>query len=700
MTIFSHDWETYSEVDLRTAGASKYARHPSTVPLMLAYAFDNGPIAQWVPEEGEPMPWEVRDAMRDDTVTKSAFNSGFEWAIWTHTLGIETPHTAWRDSMVNGLVLAFPGSLDAMGAAMGLREDARKDSSGSRLIGLFSTPRTCERGAPKRRLMPHEKPDEWERFKHYNRQDVLAERSIMHETAHYDLPDHEWALWQIDRDINERGIPVNRNLVYRALALREAAFDMRIEEMRRLTGLANPNSPTQLLPWLRRYGYPFEDLKKGHVSRALDSVTDPSNFPEYKRVLEIRQEISRISSKKFEAFADRVDDDGRVRQALQFGAAGRTWRWGGRGVQFQNMPRPDKAFSGVEIEKRDNWRGKAIKVVTGGTFIRAVEDIQTLALEQLLAKYDKPFDLLASTTRGAVQPSPGHIFIVYDLNAIENRVLGWLADEPKIQAVFRDGRCPYMDFATDLYGMTYQQVAAEYKAGDKEKRTNAKPAVLGCGYLLGKGYEYEDPRTGAIEATGLLGYARGMGIDISADLSERSVSTWRERHPMVRQFWSDIERCAMMTVQTGFATSLKHIGFEMRGEYLRMNLPSGRALSYYRPEVKPMMKPWGEERNTLTYMGKDHKGQWVRLSTHPGKLTENADQAIARDILAEAIRRIMAHRLPIILHVHDEIVVEIPEALLENAWNVIHTCMVEVPKWAPGLILDADGFATHYYLKD
>ena len=700
---FHHDWETYSELNLRDTSASRYARHSSTVPLMLAYAFGDGPVMQWVPAEGEPIPKDVFDALHDSEIVKIAHNAVFEQSVWEHCFGWTTPYSSWKDTMVQAHCLAFPGSLDFAGSAIGIEtQDKKMKSTGTRLINLFCFPKSLRKGEPPRRIMWHEKTEEWQTFKEYNRQDVVAERAIGELLDRHDIPNHEWDLWSLDRQINERGIPINRNAVENAIRIRDHFYIDRTDQLRRLTGLDNPASGVQFLPWIRRFGYPFDDLKRGHVERALKAArvfedVATHEHQQYIRALELRLEVSRISSKKYDAFRSRTDDDGRLRQAVQFAAAGRTWRWGGRGVQVHNMPRPDPKLSKVTFDTSPG----GLRVVTGGPMVDCVRDLETMAPEQVAAKYEKPFDLLATATRLVIQPSKGAVLVVFDLNAIENRVLGWVAREPKILRVFQEDRCPYMDFATDLYSMSYEAVEAEYKAGNKEKRTNAKPAVLGCGYLLGPGIEYEDPRTGAIEATGLLGYARNMFIDLSKEMSERSVAMWREAHPMVRKFWTDVETAAMNTVKTGNPRKVGYLWFFMEGSFLKMRLPSGRNLAYYQPEVQPMRKPWGDIRDTLTYMGKNIRNQWVRLTTHPGKITENAVQAIARDVLAAAMNDIERElMLPIVLHVHDEIVVEVPEVVMDHAWTGIRDCMIRPRAWAPGLILGAEGFATKWYLKD
>ena len=322
-TVFHHDWETYSEIDLTKTSNSRYARHPSTVPLLLAYAFDDESVQQWAPAEGEPMPRDVHDAVRDTSVQKVAYSVAMEWSVWSHCFDMETPHDEWLDVMVQVHSLAFPGSLEAAGEALDLPLHERKKGSGKRLINWFCLPRSRKRDEPPRRVMWYERLEDWELFKDYNRQDVDSERAVGRLVGAHDLPPHEWEMWFIDREINERGVPISRNVVNRALMLRDYFHADRYDQLQRLSGVDNPTSGKQILSYLQDLGYPFDDLKKGHVERALKTakMNAMSNIvasPQYIRALELRQELSRVSSKKYDAFAFRADEDGRLRQSLQF----------------------------------------------------------------------------------------------------------------------------------------------------------------------------------------------------------------------------------------------------------------------------------------------------------------------------------------------------------------------------------------------
>lgn len=947
-----HDFETVSRVDLKAAGLSRYARDPSTKPLMLAWAIDDEPVQQVVFAEGQKAPPRLREALRDPQVLKSAWNAAFERAIFRHTLGLDIPIEQWRDTMVIAYTLSLPGSLAAAGEVVNLPQDKKKDARGKLLIRKFSCPRKPTNGKPWEFCTRETDPEEWEEYKLYNRQDVEAERAIWRRIRKWDLPEHEWALWHLDQRINEAGIPVNMRVVNNAVVVAEEVIAARLDRMRKITGLANPNSTAQLLPWLRDKGYPYGDLKKGHVTRAVEKLAgdaqddaiaisfDGDPNADLREVLELRQEVSKSSVKKYNALQDATDDDGVLRGAFQFAAAGRTWRWGGRKYQPQNLARPVGYLEKMQIE-----------------CVRDLEFLDTEAIELL---YAKPMDLLSTCVRPVVQAKPGELLIDADLNAIENRVLGWMAGEEKILDVFRRKQDPYIDFARHLTGRTYDDLWHEYKVlHQKGNRTMAKPGVLGClkgetpvltqhgwkalveithgdlvfdgesfvshdgvvfkgnqevtgrsglyatidhrfltpegwkewrlvsrqqtfksalatvsgvslntevrheargksiyasadadsngkshaqtspegcrlsaldalrltvaptsgsgsaqvfstysqivsmlrdrvaktrsrvptsitavgefvcgsvmpstgsvsssmnsarmerlksigstttattsreifdlqpgrsktqiadtwdilntgayarfvvltddgclvahncGYMLSAGEEFENEQTGEIEASGLLGYAWNMGVrSFTKELSSKSVTTWRETYTRAVEYWYEIERAARRCVLTGRPQEAGPVSFDRSGPFLRMRLPSGRYLHYCRPEVQEKMMPWGKKKEVITYEGLNDKNQWTRISTHPGKLTENADQAISRDLLAHGMMLAANEGLNIRLHVHDQIVCSVPETRADESLKVLQECMSSAPPWARDLPLSSEGFVSPVFLKD
>lgn len=463
--ILSLDFETFSENDLKKSGASVYARHPTTEVRVLAYAFAGEPVQQWVPERDGPMPQDLVDPLHDPSVTLAAWNAPFEMAITEHTLGLKIPIRRWMDVMALAFSLSLPGKLSTCGKVIGLPEDKQKLSRGTALIRKFCKPRKPTQHQSHTRATAETDPEDWQEFLDYNVQDVVAEQEIYERIKKYQMPDHEWALWHLDQKINNAGIPINLNVVNAAVELARITTKADLAEMNEMTGLANANSPVQLLPWLQKHGYKFTDLKKGHVERAHKEAIEAegagvdSMDPDAIRVLELRLRVSKASVKKFPALREATDSDGNLRGCHQFAGAARTWRWSGRRFQPQNLSKPEKY-----LEKR---------------VPELVHDLEHLTPAQMKAKYANLMDVLVACVRPAVQAPENHLLVDADLSAIENVVLGWLAKDDKILRVFREGRDPYIDFATDMFGLSYAEIVAinEY---DKTMRTTAKPGVLGC----------------------------------------------------------------------------------------------------------------------------------------------------------------------------------------------------------------------------
>ena len=688
-----HDFETFSWVNLKSRGVDAYARHHSTEVLMLAWAVDDGPVRQWVPlEDGPELPQEFVDYLMDPDAVLFAWNKPFEWNIWKHVMGWDIPHDRWRDPMVLASSLSLPMKLEKANAVLRIPDDKRKMTSGSVLLNTFTKRRKPSKHKPWRRNMPWHEPERWEEFKLYNRIDVEAERASYKRMRKYDLPAHEWELWNLDQDINDKGIPVDLRMVDGAAEIYEGVKGHYIDQMRELTGLANPNSDQQILGWLQERGYPFNDVTKAHVQRAMDrakedidggKVNDVQSRLDIIEACRLRLEAKQTSPTKFKALAKRVDRDAEVvRNTLVFAGAGRTWRWAGRGFQVHNPPRPEKQF-----ENTENMEALIERLRAGNP-------------DALFDAYDKPMAALKSAVRPSLRAPDGYVFIDADLSAIENVVLGWMADCTKILNVFRNDRDPYISFSVDLFGGTYAKNWDEYKSGDSHKRTISKPGVLGCGYMLGAGEEKEDEKTGEIERTGLLGYAHNMQVtEFTLADSIKSVKTFRSTFPEVPDFWKGIQKAAMRTVRTGKKTEFQMLEFDIRGPFLRMRLPSGRYLHYCRPKIMPWRTPWGEMRPSLTYEG-IVKHAWRRQSTHPGKLTENADQAIARDILAEGMMRASREGLDLRLHVHDQLLGVSKEDRAEAELKLLIQCLEVVPEWAKGLPLKANGFTSKFFTKD
>jgi len=924
---------------------------------MCAWSLDDVKQKQWIPAEGEEIPSEFREAMEDPKVIKWAWNAPFERSIISNTLGIDTPLVSWRDTMVLALTCSLPGKLEKAGPVVDLDEDKQKLAKGRRLMSKFSSPRKPTKTKPETRVHWYDAYSDWLEYLEYNDQDETAERAIYHRLKAYMPSDEEWELWHIDQQINEAGIPINMRMVRNAISIYEATLRDKLAEMEEITGLDNANSGPQLLPWLQDNGYPFDDLKKGHITRAIERRREELGLGESDqighnggpalddddallRVLELRSETSRTSPKKYHALRRAVDTrDEVLRYAFQFAGAARTWRWGGRLFQPQNLPRPIKKLEkGIEIHARN------------------VEELNAGCFNII---YDKPMDVLASTIRPAAQAPDGYLFIDADLNAIENRVLGWLAGCEKILRVFKLNRDPYVDFATYLFGLPYDVLMAEYKGGDSSKRTISKPGVLGClkgetpvlthrgwkaiveltvddwlydgegwvrhggvvwkgyqdvlcrsgiyatldhrflvegewqewrqvnlpktfdraldtaigmfsntqgraaarasgssaaadagsrgsyraqtspedypraaldallltvaptsesesaqtcstywqivstlrervaktrktvrivttalgefvcgstahtngcdtssmssertvplkliggtmtvttspeisgsqpgqskiqiadtwdilnsganarfavltedgclvahncGYMLGPGEERYNHKTGEKEATGLLGYAWNMQItEFTAEQSKLSVETFRREFEEVKDYWYGIERATKKCIRTGRRVDFGHVYFDRKGPFMRMGLPSGRHLHYCRPRIEDVRMPWGDMKASITYESLNDKKQWVRESTHPGKLTENADQAIARDLLAHGMKLAFRRGLDLRIHVHDQLVGLSREDRAEEELKILIECMEEQPRWAKGLPLGSNGFVSKVFMKD
>lgn len=716
-----HDFETFNDVSVVDVGSDVYARRKRCEVLMCAYACNDEDILQWLPAEGQPMPADLDEMMDDPNAVKFAWNKPFEHAIWQHVLKKYVPHHQWRDPMVMAFSCSLPGSLEKAGKIVELEDDQQKMKRGKLLIRKFCMPRKPTKNNPSIRLQPWDAPEEWEEFKLYNRTDVEAERGIYRKLKRFDLPRHEWENWFIDQEINQAGIPINLSMVRNAITIHRELVEETTDELKALTGLDNPNSTKQLLPWLREYGYPFEDLKAGHVKRGEErareqlkewGISDDEAEAKVEQIIETRslggewhwedewEEIAVIarvlwlrvraakaSPKKYYALVKYSveDEDGAVlRNAFQFAGAGRTWRWAGRAFQAQNLPRPANKL----IEK---------------AIVAAADHVATLYAPALKLLWPDAFDVLTSTIRPCAQAPDGYLLIDADLNAIENRVLGWLAKCRKILRVFEENRDPYIDFATYLFGGTYAERWAEYKElGDSTKRTISKPGVLGCGYMLGAGEQRYNKKTAEVEATGLLGYAWGMGIkEFTQEQSKLSVDTFRREFEEVKDYWYGIERAAKKCIRTGNPTRHHDVRFDMKAPFLRMILPSGRCLHYCRPRLEMVKAPWGEMKESITYEGLNTKKQWIRQSTHPGKLTENADQAISRDIIMNGMRIAKReYQIDIRIHVHDQIVGLVREDEAEERLEQLKEAMSRPIEWAGGLPLGAAGHISKIFIKD
>lgn len=672
------DLESRSQVDLRAFGLDRYARDRSTRILMMAWAVDDAPVRLWLPHEQPKPPAELREAVHDPTVTKLAWNAAFEAAMFEHVLKARVRN--FRDVMVHAHYLSMPGSLAEVGRIVGLPEDQQKIAEGKRLIKRFCVPRKPTAKKPWIFADWNTDPEAWDRFCGYGIRDVETERAIHKRLSAYPMPEREWRLWHLDQRINAAGLPVDLQFVEHAIAIARQEQQRLVRELRHLTGLAVPTNVTAFLGWAKAHGYPFGDLRKEQVARAL---TDDAISPELRLGLEMRRDASKTSVAKFEVLRD-LHVNGRLRHALQFYGAHRTGRWAARKVQTHNLTTPAKA-----VQARLD---------------HATDLIRRGDLPAIEADFESPMQVLSSCVRSAFRAPPGKHFVIADLNAIENRVLGWLARCDAILDVFRQGRDPYLDFGTALFNRPYEDLLAEYLAGNKELRSKPKPAVLGAGFRLGGGELRVNPKTGDFKKTGLWGYAESLGIQLTQEEAHHAVAVFRQRFPEVVRFWYDLEDAARRAVEERLTTRLGALTIRYVPGALCIDLPAGRSLYYLRPRVRTMVfqgrdgEPYA--KRVLTYEGQNSvTKQWGRLTTHGGKLAENVTQAVARDVLAEGLVRADRAGFPLVGHVHDEAIAEVEDGSPLDVPTLCQ-CLSAPIAWAPGLPLAAAGFEAAFYRKE
>jgi DNA polymerase bacteriophage-type len=650
------DYETGSFADLTKCGLSRYARDASTFVRIVAYRLPGEAFTRVVDEvtaggplTRERLPADLVAALEDPSIPKWAHNAAFEIAITRHVLGIDTPLDAWRCTMIHAHSLALPASLAELGETLGLAEDQQKLADGKKLVRLFCIPakKTGALGSPA------ERPEEWSRFIDYCVRDVDAEVEVSRKLARWPVPEIEWRRWHLDQRINDRGLPIDLDLVRGALDIDENVRADLVARMREITGVENPNSRAQLIAWLGTHGVDTPTLTK-------QSVRDLLGLPQEDVVAELlraRLDLAKSSNTKYLAVERACDHDRRLRGCLQFMGASRTWRWAGRILQPQNLP-----------------QGNIEPALMPG----AIDLVTRRDVESLDAIFGQPSGVLSSLIRATIRAPEGKMLVAADYASIESIVLAWVADCERLLDVFRSGRDVYRDFATALYRI-------EYDAVTKAQRKFSKPATLGCGYLLG--------------ARGLVAYADAMGVPMSEPEAKRCVATFRDTYHEIPALWQRLDEAARECIATGKPTSAGKIAFEWSRPFLRMILPSGRAISYLRPSIIKVENEWGPPRSTIAYQGKDRTGAWGLVYTHPGKLTENAVQALARDLLAGGLEQSEAAGVPVILHVHDEIVGEV-DAGDTGALARLQSALAAPPAWAPDMPLKTSGFASAFYRKD
>lgn len=647
------DIETYSGTDIK-AGAFKYMEDPAFEILLIAYAWNDGPVQ--VLDLTTPLPpsviaeWseltEIKQALPDPNAVKVAHNTPFERGSFCHWLGEYMPPEQWEDTMILAAMNGLPMSLDDVGAALQLRDQKIKE--GTLLINYFCKPckPTIANGGRTRNLPKHA-PDKWERFKEYCRRDVEVCQGIYYKLHRFPVPDWERRVWALDARINERGVMIDQDLVSAAIEVDEAFKEEHTEELRKLTHLENPNSVAQLKEWLEGVGVFCESLNKATVAELKQKLPDPTT----RRVLELRQQLGKTSTKKYEAMALSACEDQRVRGLLQYYGAGRTGRWAGRLVQVQNLPQNHLA----QIDK-----------------VR--ELVRDRGLETLELCFDSVPDVLSQLIRTAFIAKPGHTFLVADYAAIEARVIAYLAGEKWRQEVFAQGGDIYCSSASQMF-----KVPVVKHGENGHLRQKGKIAELACGYGGG---------VGALKAFG----ADKMGL--TEDEMLQIVTQWRQASPSIPRFWRDAENAAKRALENPGRTYTLPCGVKYLRDAnaLRCRLPSGRILSYWDARIEDH-----KGRPSIVFMGQNQTARkWEKTETWGGKLVENIVQAVARDCLAVALLRLDEAGYSITFHVHDEIIAEAPEG---SRWEDMAEIMGQPIDWAPGLLLRGDGYSTKFYMK-
>lgn len=656
MQHLSIDIETKSSVDIQKAGLYKYAQSPDFEILLFAYRVNNADVEIVDLAQGEMIPAYILESLQSPDVVKHAYNAAFEWYCLNRA-GYITPIEQWQCTMVHGLYCGYPAGLEKAGEAIGLPQDKRKLMVGKVLIKYFCVPcRPTKTNGGRSWNLPKHAPEKWELFKGYCIQDVVTESEILKRLSPFPLPLEEEKLWQMDVLMNAFGVRVDTELLEGALSINAVSEQKLTEEAARLTRLANPNSDKQLAGWLmERTGEEIPDMQKETVSEMLKK-----DYPEdVHRMLQIRQQLGKTSIKKYLTMDVSKCMDDRIRGLTQFYGANRTGRWAGRMVQMQNLPQNHiKALDFArETVKKKNYAG-------------------------LKLLYGNVPDTLSQLIRTTFIPSEGNHFVVADFSAIEARVIAWLAGEQWVNDVFATHGRIYEATASQMFHVPLEKIVKgnpEYSL-----RAKGKVATLALGYQGG---------TSALIQMGALNM--GLSEEELPDIVQR----WRNANPRIRDLWWKVQQAAVTCVQTAQPQAIPGLMFALEGDlvygqsFLTVCLPGGRKLFYPRPFI--CENQFG--RPAVHYYGLGQNKKWGIESTYGGKMTENIVQAIARDCLAEILKRIHARGLQVVFHVHDEVIIDAPKNVTVDE---ICALMAEPIPWAQGLVLKGAGFEGMYYRKD
>ena len=642
MRTLSIDIESYSDVDLSKCGVYKYASSPAFEILLFGYAVDGGDVRVVDLACGEQIPDEIIYALSDASVTKWAFNAMFERVCLSNFLGEWLEPEGWHCTMVWAATLGLPLSLESAGAALGLEK--QKLTEGKDLIRYFCVPcKPTKTNGGRTRNRPEHDPEKWKRFKAYNLRDVETEMQIQERLSRFPVPDAIWEEYQLDQEINDRGIGVDMELVRQAIVMDARSRERLTATMQELTELNNPNSVQQMKQWLVDHGLETDTLGKKAVAELIKTAPEP-----LREVLSLRQQLAKSSVKKYTAMENAVCADSRAHGMFQFYGANRTGRFSGRLIQLQNLYKntmPDLA--------------QARALVRSGNYA---------ALSML---YEDIPDTLSQLIRTAFVPQNGRKFIVADFSAIEARVIAWFAGERWRLKVFEDGGDIYCASASQMF-----HVPVEKHGVNGHLRQKGKIAELALGY---------GGSVGALKSMGAL----EMGL--AEEELQPLVDAWRSSNPMITQFWWDVDRAVKDCIRQRVPTETHRLRFDYRSAMLFITLPSGRRLAYVKPRIGE--NQFGGE--SVTYMGVSGTKKWEQLESYGPKFVENIVQGTARDILCYAMQTLK--NCSIVAHVHDEIIIE-----ADRRMSVAAVCeqMGRTPPWAKGLKLRADGYECEFYQKD
>lgn len=651
------DVETYSSVDIKESGAYKYIESPDFEILIIGYALDDGPVKIVDLAQGEEMPEEFEEALLDPDCVKAAHNAVFERLSFKR-IGYNVPAEQWYCTSVKAAYCGLPLSLDGVSKALNLTD--KKLDTGKALIKYFSCPCKATRvNGMRTRNYPEHAPEKWEMYKEYNKYDVLAEREIFKRLEAYIIPDIERKMYVLDQNINDRGILVDMELAESAIAVDNTYTSILTQHAQQLTRLENPNSPVQIRQWIEKAtGCVVMSLSKETMP---DLMKEFADYPDVIELLNIRKKLSKTSIKKYYAMLNCAMKDHRVRGTFQFYGANRTGRWAGRLLQLQNLSK--NHISRIEVPR---------------------EMIRARDWESVEMMYDDVADILSQLVRTALIASPGKVFSVADFSAIEARVISWLANEKWRMDVFRGDGKIYEATGAKMFNVPISAITKGSVLRDKSKISE-----------LALGYE------GSLGALKRMGGER-MGLSDTEMMS--LVRKWRSANPAIVDMWKEIDEASKEAVryQRPVSCTCRNIIFDCNGEFMTIQLPSGRKLFYYGPKFKD--KKIGRSTmptRVLCYQGVvQETKQWGEIDTYGGKLTENIVQAISRDLLGNSMLNLEANDYHPVCHIHDEVLCEVPEENAQAYYEEMASIMGTPPEWASDLPLRADGYTTPFYLKD